>query len=318
MPSKTLAAVVALSFALVTPALAKDDKALKLIPGGTAAVVHLDFAAFRASPLFKRLEPMLANPQFTKGMDEVKKNFGIDPMKEVDGLTVFVDGKPGRAVVVFKGKFNKAKVVKQLSSNKEVKAGKHKGVATYTREDDALAFIGSRIVLGKSKMVKSVIAASKGKKAKTKVRALLGKVDTGKTVWFAFSPSKKMMKQTTGPVAGQVVHVLGTADATKGLVIASAATMTSAKAATKVASLVQKQVEAMGANKMAAAMGGDVLKKLQVAAKGKEVTGTLPLTEADLTKLQALMAMAAMARGGAGMPNKPPMPPTAPVAPVKK
>jgi hypothetical protein len=151
---KVIIILTALALVLVLGLIgATEDKAassqVSAVPPDVQWAIHIDMQRLTSSALFKELLEK-SGPGFMKvKADQFLGKLKIDPMKDLQGITVFGRGKKDEdAVVALKGKFDKSYLlglIKAEESHKEIPYGKH---TVYSWEEDEFgAFAADDLIL---------------------------------------------------------------------------------------------------------------------------------------------------------------------------
>jgi hypothetical protein len=156
-----------------------------IIPENAQWVLHLDIEKFTSTRLFK-LFLEKEDDKVLAGKNKIFEKLGIDPLKDITGITIFGSGKAEeRAVVSLTGNFNKDRLlslVKLVKDHEEIKHGKH---TIYKWESNQVgAFVNDNMLLmGKNEnALRDAIDVIDGKQKnfkKTKLISYLKEIPQG-------------------------------------------------------------------------------------------------------------------------------------------
>lgn len=202
--TSTIALAVAVLALAVFPACKKDGgasgaagDAMGYLPKDSSMVVTANLDKARSSGLFKKYEDKLAS-QVPEEMAEFKAACKMDPMEDLNTAVIGVGANPDdekQIVFVVKGNFDRAKVEnclgemakkdgKELVKTEDGKvvhyANGEGGDSFYAYWPDDSTLVGSP----SGERLKAVIDGASVKDNK-EVMAMVGKVDSGATVWVA-------------------------------------------------------------------------------------------------------------------------------------
>jgi hypothetical protein len=200
LPGAFLAAIAALACCRPAAAAPKADP---LTPDDAAALITVDFHEFLSAPIVKKyaLDELKKGLKRNAGIGKVLEAAGIDPLKDVDTLSVGISGdlrKP-RFLGILRGRFDADRVHTAAESfardnPDKLKVEKEGGVAVYrVKGDGKRAFYAA--VAGKSALViadakDEVLAAVKSasetaREVNKKLQSAVGKLDGKNSIWLA-------------------------------------------------------------------------------------------------------------------------------------
>jgi len=292
--------------------------AMDKLPKETSVLVGFSWAKFKDSKLFTMLQS--AVPEQSKAeLQKLKDDCQVDFMNDLDSLLVASGGnmEKDRTLIFVKGKWDEDKINKCATAmgqkeNKKITSAKDGAITTYQVEGEQpvhVAWQGDTIVLTPAAMEgdKTYLADMLKQKSSIKENApfmeILGKVDTGSTLWAAVlvppdnaelaGMTNKMTGGTEKLQAGWLSLKLGKdLDCNGGMRFGNEAE------AKTVAEKLTKELEGAKADPTA----GEYLKSLTVAQAGNEVTFKLALSEAQVDKLlemaKQMLPMLGMMMGG--------------------
>ncbi|MBM4375641.1 MAG: hypothetical protein FJ095_11200 [Deltaproteobacteria bacterium] len=144
--------------ALVWPAAARaSGPALQYATADSLGVFHVDVDRLRKSPVFKEVQAsMLKRPDAKRELDELKKQLGVDPWKDLSGFTVILGPtatKNQRDVVfVLEGKYSEKRVLDFIQKHDKAAPEAVEGkTGKYYRFDGGrmnIAFRGKYVLIG--------------------------------------------------------------------------------------------------------------------------------------------------------------------------
>jgi hypothetical protein len=201
---KKLTLMVFLFVALVSVGFAAEP--LTLIPEGMTFVANINWGKLLTSEAMKKqFDDMLAkqSPEQKKSYEEFVTKTGMDPLKDLKEVTMFVDAKADektqkpRGGVLLTGTFDAAKIIKSIQENKD--AAKDATIEKFEgldcikgkKDPDTLGLFldANTILIGGTAVAKDVVAikAGKGKaiSGDAAFSGILGKADKAATLWGA-------------------------------------------------------------------------------------------------------------------------------------
>lgn len=325
-----LAALAALLFLLAAPAQAADVGDLKLLPGDGDIVLQVDVRALMGTPLVTDLlKQAKMNPQTQQAFDKIKTEYGIDPEKDIERMTILFPAKSqsGQALMVVntKGSYDQM-VAAAKKEGDNLQEASHAGVKYHRSEGVAMARMGGRILVGDEALLKKALD-TKGKVGLTGNKKMMGLVDraskAGGQIWFAavLPDEVKAKMAADNPEMKDISTIQGSLDLTQGLKLRldiGANAGTAAKMTQAINTQLEQAKKEQANNPMMAAMGfAAVINGIKAAAVGDEVKVALDLTPAQVDQLKA-MAMMMVGLAGAQQGAAPAqMPAPTPAAPAK-
>jgi hypothetical protein len=183
-----------------------------IIPADAQWVVHVDIERLVSTKLFELIMARKDSKDILEGKNKMVEKLGIDPLKDLTGITIFGSGKGEKnAVVSLTGNLNKThlvSLVKQVKDHKELKHGKH---TIYQWEDAGFgAFVKDNMLLmGKAeesiRNALDVIAGKKKSIKNTQLMSYLQEVPKGAVIQMVVDDissvvgkSEPMILQKTG------------------------------------------------------------------------------------------------------------------------
>jgi len=208
---------VALALASLSVSAARAAEANKYVPADAEAVVHVNVKQILGSPLAKKL----LLPQIEKALKDNEQLqqlltlVGLDPLKDVSGITISNAGQKGdKVLVVFHGKFNADKINTAAEAVAKDKKGDFKitkiggkNVYESPAKDRTLY---STLVDDRSLLVATnkdyIAAALDGKTGRINqaLKSVVGGVDAKQSIWAALLVTdeiRKSLAQKDGPGA---------------------------------------------------------------------------------------------------------------------
>ncbi|MFC2155359.1 hypothetical protein ACFLRB_02560 [Acidobacteriota bacterium] len=156
-----------------------------LIPENTQWLLHFDMEKFTATRLFSLLLAEHSDNMF-KSKSQMLEKFGIDPVKNITGVTIFGTTKDkDETVVMLTGNLHKdflLNLVKQVKDHKETRHGKHM-IYKWERSQFGVFANDKTLLIGKDesaiKGALDVIAGKKKDIKKTKMMSYLKDMPKG-------------------------------------------------------------------------------------------------------------------------------------------
>lgn len=209
---KLIVVVLTLLFILILPDVT-NAASLKtsIIPEDAQWVLHIDIEKFTSTKLFELLMEKEGVKAF-KGKDKMIEKLGIDPLKDLTGITLFGSGQAEKnAVVSVTGNLNKdhlISLVKQAKGNKEIKHGKHT-IFQWENNQFGTFVNDNMLIIGRAEdMVRNALDVIAGKQKnikKTKLMSYLEEVPRGAVIQAVVDDissvagkNKPMILQKTG------------------------------------------------------------------------------------------------------------------------
>lgn len=177
---------------------------LDYIPKDAGLVVGVNWSKFKGTKFHTLLSTSFPPDAKTK-MDEFKAACNIDPLNDLDSITVGVLGnldKQSKVVVVVKGNWDEDKISKCATAygekkGKKLTVAKDGNITSYTPENDKTVNVGwagnlmvftSQSMEGDKTYLTEVMKKASTVKDNKAVMDLLGKTDQGATLFGAFVP----------------------------------------------------------------------------------------------------------------------------------
>ena len=209
---KLIVVVLTLLFILILPDVT-NAASLKtsIIPEDAQWVLHIDIEKFTSTKLFELLMEKEGVKAF-KGKDKMIEKLGIDPLKDLTGITLFGSGQAEKnAVVSITGNLDKdhlISLVKQAKDNKEIKHGKHT-IFQWENNQFGTFVNDNMLIIGRAEdMVRNALDVIAGKQKnikKTKLMSYLEEVPRGAIIQAVVDDissvagkNKPMILQKTG------------------------------------------------------------------------------------------------------------------------
>ncbi len=333
---KPLVALAALFLFFAAPAQAADLGDVKLLPAQGDIVVQVDVRALMGTKLVEDLlKQAKMNPQTAQAFAEMKSQFGVDPEKDIERLTIMfpVKSKSGQALMVVNTSAPYKTVLAGLQAEQKANAGKkagmaekkHAGTTYHVADGQGIAQVGKRLLIGDEGLLKKALEA-KGTGGLARSQGLMGIArqasKAGGQIWFAAVLPEEVKAQmaTQNPEMKDIQTVRGGLDLTEGLKLRIDMGTTKGAAGKMVTSIntqVEQARKEQAGNPMAGAMGlAAIVNGIKAAAAGDEVQVTLELTQPQVDQLKTTaMMMIGMA---AAQQAKPAQAPQKLPAPTKK
>ncbi|MCB9550815.1 MAG: hypothetical protein R3F65_05040 [bacterium] len=315
-----LAAVAATALFFTAAAHAADTEDLALLPKSGDIVVQIDVKALAGTPLVKGLlEQAKANPDVAQQLTELKTEYGLDPERDVERLTIMfpAKSKSGQALMVINTTAAFEQLLAGAKKNAQTLAEKtHAGVKYHAEGNIGMAQVGKRILIGDEALLQEALT-DKGKKGLHQNKQMMGLASraskAGGQIWFAavLPEEVKAKMAVDDPRAKDISTVQGSLDLKSGLALRLDIGAKKGTADAMVEEINKQLAEAktqQAGNPMMAAMGlGAVIDGLKASAEGDEVRIKLDLTQAQVDQLKA-MAMMMVGMASAAQTAPPAMP----------
>jgi hypothetical protein len=286
------------------------------IPKDAALVVGMNWSKFKGTKFFNLLTTSVPPDAKTK-YDEFKGACNIDPMNDLDSITVGVVGnldKSSKAIIIVKGNWDEAKISKCATAygekkGKKLTVVKTDNITSYTPEDKSdktvnVGWAGNLMVFtsqsmdgDKTYLVEIMKKASSVKDNKP-LMDLLGKTDTSATLYGAFIPpagsemAGSFAKMTGG--TEQLAGAYGTIKLASDLDVNLGLRFANEADAKSVADKMSKELD--GAKQ---SPQGAFLNKTTIAASGTDAIVKVALDEKQLDQITEMAKqMAPMLMGG--------------------
>lgn len=337
---KPLVALAALLLFFAAPAQAADLGDLKLLPAQGDIVVQVDVRALMGTALVEDLlKQAKMNPQTAQAFAEMKSQFGVDPEKDIERLTIMfpVKSKSGQALMVVNTSAPYKTVLAGLQAEQKANAGKkagaqgmiekkHAGTTYHVADGQGIAQVGKRLIIGDEGLLKKALKA-KGTGGLARSKSLVGLARKASAasgqIWFAavLPDDVKARMAADNPEMKDIQTVRGGLDLTEGLKLRidmGTAKGAAGKMVTSINTQVEQARKEQAGNPMAGAMGlAAIVNGIKAAAAGDEVQVTLELTQPQVDQLKAT-AMMMIGMAAAQQQAKPAQTPQKLPAPTKK
>lgn len=312
----TRLALAAMLAALLAP-LAPSAEPDKYLPADATLVVHVNVRQVLDSPLGKKYAPEMISAALRQNgqVQQLLQNAGVDPLKDVDALSVAAPGaSTDGAVVVVHGRIDPERFQKSagLKIHKEgaltVYEGKHGSDAAF-----ATFPAPGTLLLSHSRSALASAASGTARLGKD-IAAVVEKVDGRQSIWAAAlmpeDAKRNLAKQPqTAELAAKIRAFTVTVNVDRDVQTTVSVLTTEPKAAESIAELLESL---KGLGKLYAAsvpqIGaylGQVIDTVKVVTSSTTVTATLQVSEQTIDQvIKAAQAPAA--------------PPRKPMVPVKK
>ncbi|MCA9537771.1 MAG: hypothetical protein KC620_02715 [Myxococcales bacterium] len=336
MRARPLAATIAVALlAFAGPAFAAGADDLALLPSDADIVLHLDVKGLQKSSLVQDLiKQAKMNPQAQKELDAFKENYGLDPEKDLNALTIMFPAasKTGQALFVIDSNAKYDRLLAGARKNDPgISEATHSGVKIHQGSKGmAMAAVGDKVLFGDVELLKKAINDRKGKGAQgnKSLMNLVKSTNVDGHLWFvADLPESVRQKMAQGdPELKGAESVRGSLDLSSGLkmqVIVGGDKAFAQKLVSSLDTQLKQAREEQAKNPMMAAMGVTaLLEGIKTEVKNGEALLNVDLSDAQVQQLKALVTMAmGMAAAGA-MQAQPPAAPAqkapAQKAPVQK
>jgi hypothetical protein len=185
---------------------------LPLIPQDSYLVINFDLAAIAAQPEIRALIDEKTQTSENDYSDFYKKA-GIDPVKDIRNVTIFLDSKE-RSGILVNGNFDVRKISELIQSDNEIskkfqisKIAGLQAVKNEKNQNANMVFVNKNTVaFGAEPVLEQIAALTRGKAnsiVKNKAFSeLIKKVDTGSNLWGAVMAGKNWAQRMKMPVAG--------------------------------------------------------------------------------------------------------------------
>lgn len=292
---KRLFATTTLAIALLGVAACKGGGAesAKLIPEAATVVGGVDVAALVKSTVYTENKELIEKGDGKEMLDAATAcnlpldkwksiTFGMDPTKQQVAVVVNADGigKEENLTCIhgkIKEKDGKEPWTVEEKDGKKVLAMENGGVGYIVNE-------GTLVVATKdwAAPVKELIDG-KGKSVfDGALKDVIGRADTGKTMWAAGSIPGEMLKGTPGEGAKDAA---GSIDLSSGVALAASVGFGSADDATKKKDELQKQFDQFKGMASGIGVPQSVVDSVKIEASGSAVTVSVTASEDDVKKL---------------------------------
>ena len=224
---KKIALLTAVLFVFMTTSAFAADL-MKLIPAETAFVLHLNLSKILTNENVKKsIDENMAKqtPEQKKAYDEFIQKTGIDPLKSITEVMVFVADKSEKkdkpdAAVLFNGTFDKNKILEAIKADPKAKEEtiieKFEGfdaIKSKKQDEGTGVFLDdTTAIVGTAAPIKSVIEVKNGKAkdlgTNEKFVSLMKKIDTAANLWGAgVIPEALKAQAKANPQAAPLANV---------------------------------------------------------------------------------------------------------------
>lgn len=295
-----------MSFLFVGLANASPTEQANLMPAMTKMVIQIDLDKLKSTTLFKTL--IASNPAYDAAMTQFTSQSGIDA-KKIKMVTVGFFDLPAKNPMAIlldvpfpaqpKGTIAKKKLGKQTyyQINGGAIAAPYKGQVLMTEENLLKHFVGKKPGL------------------KGAMKSLSKSRTQGAQVWVFGTPPKNIANKAAQGVP-DINKLQASINFATGINVA-VDLETEAKFAKEAVTKFEAEKAKMAQNPMVAMMGlGNMINKMALTAKGKDLSLKLNLNDAEVNQLVNMVKMMIQQQAGAtpgGAPQPPMMP--APVTP---
>jgi hypothetical protein len=298
---------VAVALAALSVSAARAAEANKYVPADAEAVIHVNVKQILGSPLAKKhLLPQIEKAlKDNQQLQQVLTLVGLDPLKDINGITISNAGQKGdKVLVVFHGKFNADKINTTAEAVAKDKKGDLKiikigGKNVYeSAAKDRTVY--STLVDGNSLLVstnKDYIAAALGGKTgriNQALKSAAAGVDAKQSVWGALVVTdeiRKSLAQKDGPGAAigpKLKAITGGVNITDGIAVAVQVQTSDAKAARELREFGDQAkglLAFVGAqNEEVKPFTDELLKTLKISAEKTDVNVSFKLSGAIVEK----------------------------------
>jgi hypothetical protein len=288
---------------------------LDFIPKDAVVVFGVNWSKFKGTKFYNMIIANLP-PDAKTEMDGVKAACGIDPLNDLDSVTVGVVGnldKSSKAVVVIKGNWTEDKLAKCATAmgekkGKKMTVAKDGNLTTYTPEgekavtvgwaNDLMVFSSATAETGDKAHITEIMKKATAVKDNKGLMDLMGKTDQTGTIWGAFTPpAGSEMAGAFGQMTGgseKLAGAYGTIKLASDLDINCGFRFATDADAKSVADKMNKQIEAVKSSPQ-----GAFLTNMSIAATGADTVVKLKLDEKQLDQITEMVKqMAPMIMGG--------------------
>ncbi|MBL8941534.1 MAG: hypothetical protein JNK45_00235 [Myxococcales bacterium] len=266
----------------------------KLIPDAATVVGGVDVAGLVKSELYTTNKDLIEKGEGKEmldaatacnlGLDKWKSvAFGMDPTKQAYAAVVNADGiGKEENLTCIHGK------IKEKSGTEPWKVEEKDGKKVLTMQDGGVGYIvneGSIVLASKdwAAGVKDLIDG-KGKSVfDGSLKEVIGRADTGKTIWVAGTLPAEMLK---GSPADGAKDAAGSIDLSSGVALAASVGFADAAAATAKKDELQKQFDGMKAMAGTVGVPQSVVDSVKIDASGNAVTVAVKATNDDIKAIK--------------------------------
>lgn len=104
------------------------------IPASAKWLVHADIEAMRGSETGKTIFTRIEADHGAQ-LKAAKRMFSINPIADLNGITLFGDGKPEHAVALIQGNFDRAHLEELVAAAEDYSKGSYSGLTVHSWED---------------------------------------------------------------------------------------------------------------------------------------------------------------------------------------
>lgn len=265
----------------------------KYVPADAELLVHVNVKQILGSPLAKKL----LLPQIEKGIKDNKQLqqiltlLGLDPLKDINGLTISNAGQTGdKVLIVVHGKFNADKInttAEAVAQGKkdDFKITKIGGKNVYeTAAKDRTVYStliseGSLLVSTNKDYIEAALAGKTGK-INQALKSVVGGVDAKQSIWLAALVTdeiRKAMGKQDGPgaaIAPKLKAVTGGVNITDNVAVAMQVQTADAKTAKELRELGENAkgfLAIIGQNEEIKPFVDELMKTLKISAEKTDV-----------------------------------------------
>jgi hypothetical protein len=302
------------------PAGTAAASALDAFPASTAGLVGVNIGKITSSKLWNQFGAKLLEDEETKAnFAMLKEKCGADPLTDVQSVVIGIPdtGDNENVVVLVKGKFDEPKMVKCATALAE-KEGKKVSFKTEgkiteitTEGEEKKAYLGwaasdaviivPKAMEGDKAALEAVLNLKTTAKSNKDLEPLVGKVNTGETIWVAMSMTGKIGESMASSEGPKPAAAWGTIAHQKDLNIDAGLRFANEKDAKDFADKMNKELEGAKAGGGMPPSVGEIASGVKVEAKGSDVSIKIAISEAQLDKVIAeLGPLIPMLMGGLG------------------
>jgi hypothetical protein len=174
-----MAAIATIPAATVTI----DDVSLKFLPSETEGIVYIDVAALRNAPL---MQDVLKNnsPVFQREIDEFMRSTGIDPVRDIDRLTLAkVSARDGLAIV--QGRLNRFRI-EQFLRDRGRRPQAYLGQTLFRDGSGATVLLDNVMLMGQDGAVRKAVSQMQlpgSLPLRSDLTAAMEMIEAGNQIW---------------------------------------------------------------------------------------------------------------------------------------
>ncbi|MCP4674456.1 MAG: hypothetical protein GY854_02850 [Deltaproteobacteria bacterium] len=301
-----------------------DDNLLNLTPDGLNALLWIDMAKFRASPLFGALETVIGD----KGVPLIGDNAPIDPVSQADELMLAFAtddrAENGQYLTLIKGSFNSAEVLKSFTKDKDTVSREIDGYPAIVTPKFVIVPITERtLALGSIVVVQKVIELAKRNSKSLDEHPDFSDLSLGGSTIARLrykpgitAPDFSQYGVAASPVSIDALNGLdGIMTIGKGLEINLTATTETQMDAAGMARELENTRKEIGKNMFAVLLGIDwILERISIKPDKTSVSISISLDESDIEEINRLAVRLSKIRELAESDSKGPLrlPPSLP------